>query len=184
MSTGAVHTSAVLPNGTVPPQEQGSDRAVVRAEVEDFLFAEAAALDEWRLDDWLTLFVPGAAMQVPTTDVTGLGPENAGYFVADDWDLVRARVKRLKSRKAHAENPHSRTNRLVSNVRLTERAGDQLRVSANFVVNRFRDGGEFTYVGRYDHLLQVQPDGLRFLLRRSVLTNESMNPGARLSFIL
>ena len=30
-----------------------SAREVGRAEVEDFLFREAALLDEWRLDEWL-----------------------------------------------------------------------------------------------------------------------------------
>jgi p-cumate 2,3-dioxygenase beta subunit len=160
------------------------DRDVTRAEVEDFLFEEAALLDQWRLDEWITLFVPGAGLLVPTTDWTGQEPDAAGYFVADDWELVNARVKRLKSRKAHAENPHSRTTRLVGNVRLISRAGDQLRVAANFVIHRFRDGGEFQYVGRYDHLLRVGSDTLRFDVRRSILTNESMQPGARLSFIL
>ncbi|MDO1485108.1 p-cumate dioxygenase small subunit [Rhodococcus rhodochrous] len=161
-----------------------STRSVSRTEVEDFLFHEAAVLDEWRLDEWITLFVPGAHMQVPTTDQAALGPESAGYFVADDWDLIQARVKRLKSRKAHAENPHSRTNRLIGNVRVLDREGDTVRVAANFVIHRYRDGGAFCYVGRYDHLLQVETTGLRFLTRRSVLSNESMDPGARLSFIV
>jgi p-cumate 2,3-dioxygenase beta subunit len=159
-------------------------RVVGRPEVEDFLFHEAHLLDEWHLDDWLALFVPGASMQVPTTDWLGWSPAEAGYFVCDDWELVRARVKRLKSRKAHAENPRSRTNRLIGNVRLVERDGALLRVAANFVIHRYRDQQSYRYVGRYDHLLRVEEDGLRFDLRRSVLSNEAMEPGARLSFIL
>lgn len=162
----------------------GSDRTVSRSEVEEFFYDEAALLDEWRLDEWLTRFVPGASMLVPTTDARGLGPEAAGYFVADDWDLLSARVKRLKSRKAHAENPHSRTTRLVSNVRILGRDGATLHVTANFVIHRFRDGGAFAYVGRYDHDLLVTDDAVKFMLRRATLTNEAMDPGARLSFIL
>lgn len=157
---------------------------VTRSDLETFFYDEAATLDEWRLDDWLGFFEPGASMQVPTTDGNGRSPAEAGYFVADDWDLVQARVKRLKSRKAHAENPHSRTTRLVTNVRVVEQVGDTVRAAANFVVFRYRDGGSFHYVGRYDHLLRVGEDGLRFVVRRSVLTNEAMEPGARLSFIL
>ncbi|MFV9428022.1 aromatic-ring-hydroxylating dioxygenase subunit beta [Rhodococcus aetherivorans] len=170
--------------GTAQSPDDGSTRAVSRAEVEDFLIAEAALLDEWMLDRWLELFVPGASMQIPTTDQWALGPDSAGYFVADDWDLLQARVKRLKSRKAHAENPHSRTTRLVGNVRVLEQSGDSVRVAANFVIHRFRDGHGFTYAGRYDHTLKVRESGLRFLLRRAVLTNEAMAPGARLSFIV
>jgi p-cumate 2,3-dioxygenase beta subunit len=98
-------------------------------------------------------------------------------------------VKRLKSRKAHAENPHSRTHRLVSNVRVFAAdpdAGeaDSVRVSASFVVHRARDGRFDAYVGRYDHRLAVTADGLLFRLRRSILGHESLSAGARLSFIL
>ena len=93
-------------------------------------------------------------------------------------------MKRLKSRKAHAENPHSRTHRMISNVR---RRGAGRRPA--------RDPGELhrapvpgrdhqSYVGRYEHLLEVTDTGLRFRLRRAVLVNEAMAAGARLSFIL
>ncbi|MER7003771.1 aromatic-ring-hydroxylating dioxygenase subunit beta [Dactylosporangium sp. NPDC000555] len=157
--------------------------ALSRAQVEDFLYEEADILDAWRYDDWLALFVEGARYEIPTTDYTGLSLHESGSFVDDDFDLLQARVKRLKSRKAHAENPHSRTHRLVSNVRAFAHE-DKLRVTASFVVHRARDGQFDTYVGRYEHLLLPTDDGLRFWLRRSILTHEALPPGARLSFIL
>jgi p-cumate 2,3-dioxygenase beta subunit len=159
-------------------------RTVSRPEVEDFLYAEADLLDAWRYDDWLALFEEGARFEIPTTDYRGWSPHESGSFVDDDWDLLRARVKRLKSRKAHAENPHSRTHRLVSNVRVFEESADALRATASFVVHRARDGQFDTYVGRYEHLLAVTDDGLRFRLRRSILGHETLPVGARLSFIL
>jgi p-cumate 2,3-dioxygenase beta subunit len=162
----------------------GSTRVVDRAEVEDFLYAEADILDAWDYDSWQTLFEPGARFEVPTTNARGLRADQAGYFVCDDWDLLQARVKRLKSRKAHAENPHSRTHRLISNVRLHERSADELSVTASFIIHRARDGNFDPYVGRYEHRLQVTDDGLRFRLRRSVLGHELLRPGGRLSFIL
>lgn len=164
------------------------DRVVTREEVEDFLFVDALLLDEWRLDDWIANYEAGARFEVPTTDWKlkggGWSAGEAGYFVADDWSLLQARVKRLKSRKAHAENPHSHTSRIVSNVRILGQEGDELRVQANFLIMRYRDKHAFTYAGRYDHLLAVTESGLRFRLRRSILANEKMTDGARLSFIL
>ncbi|MEO6886255.1 MAG: p-cumate dioxygenase, partial [Jatrophihabitantaceae bacterium] len=62
--------------------------------------------------------------------------------------------------------------------------GDELRVSASFIVNRARDGQFDTYVGWYHHVLVVDADGFRFRLRRSVLGHEALPLGARLSFIL
>jgi p-cumate 2,3-dioxygenase beta subunit len=159
-------------------------REITRADVEDFLFAEADSLDAFKYDDWLALFEPGARFELPATDWTGTSMHASGSFVTDDWDLLRARVKRLKSRKAHAENPHSRTHRMISNVRVFAHEDDALRVTASFIVHRARDGQFDTYVGRYEHLLVPTDDGLRFRLRRSILTHEALPPGARLSFIL
>jgi p-cumate 2,3-dioxygenase beta subunit len=159
-------------------------RSFSRAQVEDFLYIEADLLDAWQLDDWLALFVDEARYEIPTTDYRGWSLHEGGSFVDDDYDLLRARVKRLKSRKAHAENPHSRTHRLISNVRAFAHEDDALRVTASFIVHRARDGQFDTYVGRYEHLLVLTDDGLRFRLRRSILTHEALPPGARLSFIL
>ncbi|MFB4305146.1 aromatic-ring-hydroxylating dioxygenase subunit beta [Actinomadura sp. GTD37] len=165
-------------------------REITRADVEDFLYAEADILDAWKYDDWLALFEPGARFEVPATDWTGTSMHASGSFVTDDWDLLRARVKRLKSRKAHAENPPSRTHRMISNVRLREHVPGEggepglLRVTAAFIVHRARDGEFDAYVGRYDHLLVTDGDALRFRLRRAVLGHEHLPAGSRLSFIL
>jgi p-cumate 2,3-dioxygenase subunit beta len=157
---------------------------LTRSEVEDFLYDEADLLDRWEYDAWLALFEEGARYEIPTTDYQGWSPHESGSFVDDDWDLLQARVKRLKSRKAHAENPHSRTQRLISNVRVFPETDGTVRVTASFAVYRARDGHFDTYVGRYDHVLIITPQGLRFRRRRSILGHEQLAPGARLSFIL
>lgn len=168
----------------VQTQVSGIGRTVTRAEVEDFLFHEADLLDRWRLDDWFALLAEGAEYHVPTTDWTGWGVLDGGFFSSDDYEILKARLKRLKSRKAHAENPHSRTHRMISNVIVGERAGDLLEIQANFIVHRFRDETTQSYVGRYQHLLEVTETGLLIRRRRSVLEHELLVPGARLSFIL
>jgi p-cumate 2,3-dioxygenase beta subunit len=167
---------------------------ITRTQVEDFLYEEARLLDEWRLDEWLALFEVGARFEVPTTDWAGADAASSGYFVCDDWNLLRARVKRLSSRKAHAENPRSRTHRLIGNVRVEPldaeppgarpAADPLLRVRASFVIHRMRDGLMDPYVGWYDHRMVVTEDGLRFRLRRAVPRQELLRPGGRLSFIL
>ncbi len=161
------------------------DRTVTRGEVEDFLYAEADILDAWDYDGWFALFEEDARYEIPTTDYRGWSLHSGGSFVDDDYDLIRARVKRLKSRKAHAENPHSRTHRMISNVQVT--AGEEegtLLVRASFVVHRARDGHFDQYVGKYEHVVVPTAEGLRFRLRRTLLGHEALPVGARLSFIL
>jgi p-cumate 2,3-dioxygenase beta subunit len=157
---------------------------VTRQQVEEFLFQEAALLDEWRLDEWLTLFEKDATYEVPTTDRPNEDPHRSQYYVWDDYELLSARVKRLKSKHAHAENPHSRTRRLVTNVRIGEQSDSSLPVHAAFLIYKIRDGNVDQFVGRYEHTLAANGEGLKFRKRRAVLELEVLRPGGRLSFIL
>ncbi|HKQ28315.1 MAG TPA: aromatic-ring-hydroxylating dioxygenase subunit beta, partial [Burkholderiales bacterium] len=122
-----------------------ADVAVSRAEVEDFLYQEAALLDAWKLDQWLALLTEDATYRVPSNDRPDSDPRGSLFTIADDMARVRSRVTRLKDRNAHAEFPPSRTRRIISNVRIVEK--NPLRVEANFVVYRYRRNEDVrTYV--------------------------------------
>ncbi len=156
-----------------------------RAEVEAFLYREAALLDAWALDDWLALLTEDATYQVPPNAAPDADPREVLFVIADDMARLRARVKRLKDSQAHAEFPHSRTRRMISNVRIVAREGDRIRVAANFVVYRFRRGGRVgEYVGRYDHTLAVADDGLRIAARKAILDSHELGSLGAVSFIL
>ena len=53
---------------------------VSRAEIEDFLFREADLLDNWKLDEWLTLLTDDAAQRDPgvVVDLTQSGQSRQG----------------------------------------------------------------------------------------------------------
>jgi p-cumate 2,3-dioxygenase beta subunit len=157
---------------------------VTRAEVEDFLSAEADLLDAWRLDEWLDLFLADGTYEIPTPDAGDTPPTAAQFFIADDAELLRARVKRLQSRHAHAEQPRSVTHRMIGHARVAVVPGELVLVRAPFIVHRVRDGHVDPYIGWYDHLLGSTEAGLRFRRRRSVLAMDRLRPGSRLSFIL
>ena len=157
-----------------------------RAEVEEFLYHEAALLDEWRLDDWLGLLTDDAAYYVPPNDKPDGDHRDTLFIIADDITRLRARVKRLKDPNAHAEYPHSRTRRMIHNVRITGRNGAALDVAANFVVYRFRRGERVReYVGRYVYRLVAADDGgLKIAERRAILDSEELGRLGSVSFIL
>lgn len=162
-----------------------ADAVLTRADAEDFLYREAELLEGNDLDAWLALFEEGGRYQVPTTDAPAdADPSKVQFFIADDWDLLNARVVRLQSRNAHAENPRSHTHRMISNVRVAGLGDGTFSVKASFLIHRLRDGRVDPYLGRYDHVLVATGDGLRFRLRKSWLATESVQPGGRLSFIL
>jgi p-cumate 2,3-dioxygenase beta subunit len=158
---------------------------VTRAQVEDFLFEEAALLDAWRLDDWLALLTDDATYRVPSNDAPLAVPAEALFMVADDARRLRERVLRLKDRNAHAEHPHSRTRRMISNVRIVSRDRSELSIEANFVVYRHRRHGDIrSYVGQYRHVLRVTDDGLRIAQRNAVLDAMELGEMGLVSFIL
>lgn len=159
--------------------------SITRQEVEDFLFHEAALLDAWKLDEWLTLMTGDASYRVPANDTPDGDPVDTLFLIADDIRRLRARVTRLKDRNAHAEYPHSRTRRIISNVRIVERDAGSVRVEANFVVYRFRREERIReYVGQYRYLLREVDGALRIATREAVLDPLELGSLGSVSMIL
>jgi p-cumate 2,3-dioxygenase subunit beta len=160
------------------------DRTRLRLAAEEFLYREAALLDEWRLDDWLALFTADARYVVPTTDLPEGDPKTDQVFIDDDYSRLQGRVIRLQSRHAHREYPWSRTRRLVTNVLVTDVVAEEVFVTASFIVYRFRGGQVAPYVGRYDYTLVHGEDGFKIRYRRAVLDLESLRDHGAVSIIL
>jgi p-cumate 2,3-dioxygenase subunit beta len=157
---------------------------ITRQQIEDFLYEEAALLDEWRLEEWLALLTEDAAYYVPSTDVPDGDHRKDLFLVADDVTRIRSRVKQLLGRFAHAEHPHSRTRRQVGNVRIRKIEGEHIFITANFIVNRIRMEQVDTYIGRYEHILVQQEGRLKIRERRAILDLDSLRPQGKVSIIL
>ena len=152
--------------------------------VEDLLYKEAALLDEWRLEEWLELLTEDAIYEIPPTDVPEGDSRNTLFIIADDAVRIRSRVKQLLGKSAWAENPHSRTRRLITNVRVLGADGANILVTANFAVHRMRYESVDTYIGHYDYKLVRSGSDLKIRERRAVLDNEALRPHGKISFIL
>jgi p-cumate 2,3-dioxygenase beta subunit len=159
-------------------------QTITRSMIEDFLFAEAALLDEWRLREWLDLLTEDATYEVPATDTPDGDPRTTLMLIADDITRIRSRVDQLLGKSAWAENPRSRTRRLISNVRIREVEGDRIRVTANFVVYRIRFEQMDTYVGRYEYTLVQRDGGLKIRERRAILDLDALRPHGKVSIIM
>ncbi|MGI5131047.1 aromatic-ring-hydroxylating dioxygenase subunit beta [Pseudonocardia sp. CA-107938] len=155
--------------------------------IEQFLYRDADLLDDWKLHEWLARFSADAHYLVPSTDLPTGDPDTDLMLVSDDRFLLEQRVNSLLTRAAHAEYPHSRTRRMISNIRASQVGGprDLREVTANFALYRTRPGVLDTYVGRYRMLLA--PDAEHeyvFVLRRAELVLDSLRPHGKLSVIL
>jgi p-cumate 2,3-dioxygenase subunit beta len=155
--------------------------------VAQFLYDEAALLDEWRLDEWLALFHPTAAEYlIPSPEDLSDDPATTLHLVHDSVTTLTGRVTRLKSKHAHAESPRSRTRRQIANVRVWQGPADLLSRSV-FDVTRVRGGMVDRYVGVYEHhLLPGAGEDTPWLIgRRRVLIDHSIEAaGGQVSILL
>jgi p-cumate 2,3-dioxygenase subunit beta len=159
-------------------------QAFLRQQVEEFLYAEAALLDAWALDDWLLLFDGDAKYEVPCNDAPDGDPAHDLMLIDDNHVRLAARVTRLNSRRAHREYPHSRTNHQVFNVSVQDPSDDVISVTASFTVWRFRAGRSSCYVGRYHYRLRRDDSGFRIALKRAELDMTDLRSVADVAIIL
>jgi p-cumate 2,3-dioxygenase subunit beta len=158
---------------------------VTRAQVEDFLYHEAALLDEWKLDEWEALLTDDAGYYVPPNDKLDSDHRSTLFTIADDRERIRQRIIRIKDPNCHAEYPKSRTRRMVGNVRIVGVDGDLVTVTANFVCYRFRRHERVReYVGGYQHILKIAGDSFRIKERRVLIDAHELGSLGSVSFIL
>ncbi|MBV8630042.1 MAG: aromatic-ring-hydroxylating dioxygenase subunit beta [Silvibacterium sp.] len=155
-----------------------------RAEVEDFLYAEMAYLDEWKLDDWFKLFTEDCTYVVPTTDRPDGDPARDMVFIDDNHLRLEGRVRKLKSQMAHREVPRSRTRHVVTNVRIVDVTDGDAVVEACFVIYRFKGANKEPYVGQYRYRLTRQDGNIMIRHRRATLDLETLRDQGAVSIIL
>jgi p-cumate 2,3-dioxygenase beta subunit len=159
--------------------------SVTRADVEDFLYLEAALLDDWKLTEWLALFVPGARYLVPPAGSNDdVDPATTLFYVADDYHRLTERVKRLGKKNAHVEFPHSRCRRMVSNVRIVEGSDESFIATSNFVTYRSKRGVTETYLGHHRYELCVDAGAIKIRKKTSFLDTDDINAQGKVSIIL
>ena len=173
-------------------QKEGSEvntpekslETISRQEVEDFLYKEGYLLDDWQLDEWLSLFTPDAQYVVPTNDLPEADPENDLVYIDHDFDRMKAWTVRLKNSMAHREYPWSHTVHMVSNVRLLGVEDGRLIVTAPFLVWRFRYKDSEYFAGHYRYALKLVNGELKIRSKRVKMDMPSLRPRGAISIIL
>lgn len=120
---------------------------------------EARLLDEGRLEDWLTLFVPDCLYWLPIT-AGGGEPASEVTLAFDDRRRLEDRVAWLRSAYIWSQIPRSRTRRMLSNIEVVHAASaDELLVRSNFVLYDVRPGYRATLPGWTVHRLRADGQG-------------------------
>jgi benzoate/toluate 1,2-dioxygenase beta subunit len=132
---------------------------------EEFLYHEAALLDDRRFEEWLELFADDAIYWIPQGDEPD--PSKTVSIAYENRRRLHERVVRLASGFAHAQDPPSRTCRLVGNPRVLSASEDDLRLTSNLLLAEVRHSTQNVYAARVEHRLVPTDDA--FLIRRKVI---------------
>lgn len=155
-----------------------------RSNVEDFLYHEARLLDNWQLEEWAALFTEDGSYVVPSTDAPDGDPSTTLSLIYDDKHRLNERAKRLLSKSAHAEYPHSRTRHLYTNVVVEPLSDLEADVYCNFVVYRSKGEVKDVYPGHSTYRLVKEGETFRIQAKRSVLDLDTLRPQGKVSIIL
>jgi 3-phenylpropionate/cinnamic acid dioxygenase small subunit len=159
-------------------------------EVERFLYREARLLDERRFHEWLKLLTddvrywmgnrsnryPKSSKAIAILDPDryvedDLTKEDELAILDEDKTTLEARVSRLDTGMAWAEDPPSRTRHLIANIEVEP--GDtecELKAYSNFIVYRSRAATEEDfYVGARRDVLRRVDGAWKIASRKMVL---------------
>lgn len=146
-----------------------------------FLVEEAALLDDHEFEAWFALTTDDIRYRMPvrvtTMQSTGGDTLTDMAHFDDDRHSLSKRVARLQTEHAWTEDPPSRTQHLVTNVRtFKSRVPTELRVESSLLLFRSRGDDrppEWLCARREDGLREVDGGGLR-LFSREILVAESV----------
>lgn len=160
-------------------------------QVEQFLFGEAAALDELRYDEWLamldTQFYYSVPIPVIREDPFLPRYDGIGVLFEANRRLMALKMSRLKHEYAWSDRPPGFTRRLVTNVTVeTAKAPERLTVSSHVLVSRStRSTNSLITANRKDELRIITdgPEHQFLLLRRDVYVDVAVPTHQQLNVI-
>lgn len=173
----ATTAPATTPSGPAPhPRTAGGASGAaagvdIRA-VEQFVYREARLADEHDYDGWEALWTDDALYWVPAGG-DDVDPMTHMSVIHDNRSRISTRLKQLRTGRRHAQVPHSRLRRVVSNVEILGTSGDELTVGANFVLVESRERGNHLWAGRYTYTLRVEAGELRLVAKKVALVDNA-----------
>lgn len=167
---------------------QSMQAIALQHEVEQFLYREAALLDNRQFNEWLELLADDVHYWMPIRRTVTLAEIDREFtrigdmaFFDDDKNDLAMRVGKLHTGSSWSEDPPSRTRHNVSNVRVTEVQGDEISVSMNFHLYRARlDEKTDNWTGRREDKLRRSNNGF-VLCQRHIFLDQTVIQSTNMS---
>ncbi|MHC3437419.1 aromatic-ring-hydroxylating dioxygenase subunit beta [Natrialbaceae archaeon A-gly3] len=150
-------------------RESELDQFLLERRVEQFLYEEAALLDQREQKEWLSLLDEDVEYKAPlriTREHVNDSYSRSSYYFDEDYGSLEARIQRFESEYAWSERPPSRTRRFVTNVRARERDDGTVEAKSHLLLYYGQgDSESYTFLaGRREDVLH--PDGDTFTIAK------------------
>jgi 3-phenylpropionate/cinnamic acid dioxygenase small subunit len=179
----------------VSGRQEALANALLRLEIEDFLYREADLLDERRYEEWLDLLAEDLRYWMPLRRNVKFGEEGREFTRAGrdiSWfdegrDTLTRRVRQIMTGIHWAEEPASRISHMISNVQVlgatpSPVAPEEVAVKSRFLVYRNRVETETDLlVGKREDLLRRSGDTWR-IARRKIILDQNVLLSKNLTF--
>jgi PAH dioxygenase small subunit len=154
-------------------------------EVVDWLNREARLLDQGEFESWLALMGPEIIYTMPTRSAVnpkdGRGFDQDFGLFEENHASLSARVARLQTDQAWAEQPRSRTRHFVSNVMVERHSSGDLKATTAFMLTRLRSNRPLDiFTGERQDTLRRSGQALK-LVHRLILLDQTVLESHNLS---
>ncbi|MFE9328476.1 aromatic-ring-hydroxylating dioxygenase subunit beta [Nocardia sp. NPDC052278] len=154
----------------------------ILAECADFLYREAEYLDHREFNRWLECLSDELVYLMPIRVTRGPEARNlefspVGFHMKETYASMKMRVSRLYTDYAYAEDPPSRTQRLVTNIRVDAvDVSEKYDVRSNFMCFRAQGDGVTSdlIVGERFDVLHDTADGWKIAARTVHLAHTTL----------
>jgi ethylbenzene dioxygenase beta subunit len=143
---------------------------ITRREIEEFIYREAALLDERKYEEWVSLLSEDSYYWMPAGRAS-TDPNKEVSITYDNRSELAQRVARLLHPAAHCQAPASRTAHLITNIRIEELDAEHIKVYSNFAVLESRSGNQRVFGGHCEHKLRRDGETWRITYKKVSLIN-------------
>src|SRR5216683_2781852 len=140
-------------------------------QIENFLYREARLMDENAYEQWLSLWAGENICYWVPSNADEADPGEQISIIYDNRKRLEARIKRLASGYAFAQDPKSRMRRVISNIEIEEGANGEITAYSNFVLTELRRGKQDVFAGRTIHKLRTAGDAFKIFYKKVMLVN-------------